>query len=133
MKIYLKNPDTSSLKNLIKEGFGVHQYKFVETYFDEECTNVQCKRARRSFEDLWKIAKTYFPETTEVILAKTLQILYKDGPILAIFCSDIQKVVFWPYPEIINREGTLVNYVMLKNEKGKSPYSAMDIEALANS
>lgn len=135
MKIYLRNPDTSSLENLIKEGFSQHSYQFVETYFDEECLNVQCRTARRSFEDLWEIAKTYFPETTEVILAKTLQNLFNKSFLLLSYCSDIRKAVFWPYPELKNKAGSLLHYVAeeCKDTKGQSSYSARDIEALANS
>lgn len=67
------------LHDLLKTGFS-HQPnqlsnnfgKFPETFHNKECTYFQCHAARRSFEDLFDISQTYFPETTEEELAKLL-------------------------------------------------------------
>jgi len=72
------------------------------TYLDKECTEVECAANRRSFEDLLTLAKSYFPETTELDL---MQILL-DLKLSFIFCEDIRKIVF-SHPED--------NYVNYKN------------------
>lgn len=60
------------------------------TYVDKQCTKIDCSRARRSFEDLLCLTKTYFPSATECDLMRALknQNLYFD------FCRDIHKIVF---------------------------------------
>lgn len=88
MKIYFKNADTSTLEKLLKS-FYINEYA-RPTYTDEKCMNVECAAKRRSFEDLYSISKTYFPETTEEQLLQALINI----DILFYHCSTINKLVF---------------------------------------
>lgn len=89
-KIYLKEPDLTDLKSLIQYGYSANGY-FVTTFEDKELTKVQYhSRARRSFEDLLAISRTYFPETTEVDLMKVLI----EIKIKYYFCGSTRKIVF---------------------------------------
>ncbi len=75
MPIYLNTQGHSfkNIKELIIYGFDQgHVNKFVPTYHDQACTVQECHSARRSFEDLLEICKTYFAETTPKQLARTL-------------------------------------------------------------
>lgn len=133
MKIYLKEPELTSLSSLIFNGFSelvpYHRfYKFVTTYNDEECTKLECNPARRSFEDLLKIGRTYFPETTEGELISVLYELHKRFGIGAFWCPDIRKYVFY------NRQAksdikfiVMNNGIYDKSEKGNGEYSYNDL------
>lgn len=77
---------------LLLDGFTAQNGKFVETFTDEELTQSQCHRARRSFIDLWDICKTYFPKCTKERLA---WVLLNNIPGLMCFtCPIINRVVF---------------------------------------
>lgn len=130
--IYIKNPITTSLEDLLCGGWPGHNQNFVETYKDEECTDTQCGRARRSFEDLLEISRTYFPETTEIELAKTLQELGNKYNLIATFCGDINKIVFWRWDTVKSYKNDLFHFIedSKRNTKGNSPYSANDIQDL---
>lgn len=95
--IYIKNPNTNSLFDLINDGFSVLSWdntgkRFVATYSDEECSYEECHEARRSFYDLLEIARTYFPNTTEKELAEAISKLEN---ITCFICCDIEKYVFF--------------------------------------
>lgn len=100
MAIYLRDPDTSSLRNLINNSYedgedGIWG-KFALTYSDKECKTLQCKKANRSFSDLLDIAQTYFPGTTEKELWETMKSLNNDEDLLdCVFCYDVWKIVFY--------------------------------------
>lgn len=112
-KIYLKEPNLTDLKSLINNGYSANGY-FVRTFNDETCISVQCRGgARRSFEDLLAISKTYFPKTTEVDLMKVL----KQINIKFYFCSSVKKIVFH-YLGIFNLEKNgFDQYLKLENAK----------------
>lgn len=93
MAIYCNIEDKSSLYNFLLEGYYLSQ--FVETYYDEELTLQQCDLAYRSFEDLLELSQTYFPETTERILAQTLLELHSNKKIRVSYCTTIDKIVFF--------------------------------------
>ena len=133
--IYIKNANTNSLKRLLSKGWAGDYQSFVETYNDKECKDIECGRARRSFEDLLEISRTYFPETTEIELAKTLQELGNKHNLIASFCGDINKLVFWKWVFIKPYKNDLLHYVddSKRDTKGNSPYSANDIQELINS
>lgn len=80
------------------------------TYFDKKCTRVECRGKRRSFEDLFTLANTYFPGTTELELMQTI----KDSKLTFIYCNDIHKIVFLRYsadkPEWVSRFKTHAEY-----------------------
>ena len=82
MNIYLKlteQPET--IEELLKALFSVaanHNDRLlnIETYYDKECTKIQCIRAKfRSFEDIFDIVNTYFPNTSEEDVMKSLLFL----------------------------------------------------------
>lgn len=101
MSIYLKIPIGTEINN-IKELLGVlysnniyndiNDYYSITTYYDKECTLIECSKLRRSFEDLLEICRTYFPSTTEEDLMKELL----DSTYLKWSkCGDINKIVFY--------------------------------------
>lgn len=112
-KIYLKEPNLTDLKSLITDGYSVHGY-FVKTFNDETCTSVQCKEgARRSFEDLLAISKTYFPKTTEVDLMKVLKQINMNF----YFCSTVKKIVFHYLGNFNLEKNGFDQYLKLENAK----------------
>ena len=128
--LYIKfGNDYQNLENLILQGFSGHYAGYFQfTYLDHECTKEEDRQRRRSFDDLLVIARTYFPETTEEELA---QVLTKTPRMRALFCRDIQKVVFVrDYDNDKNSfhvdlgSGTI-------DTKSASKYSAIDIYKLA--
>lgn len=139
MSIYLKKDGTefTNVYDLLK--FGYTQYgekswgeRFVKTYSDPECTQLECKAARRSFDDLLTISRTYFPETTEVELAKTLEQLRKERVVFCLFCPDIERVVFYRstgYGHDSFKNGVNENY---HDREGTSNYSLNTILGLIN-
>jgi len=102
MAIYFiggSSPDVTNIEELIAKGFkeSGQGYNFAETFINAECTEVECKPARRSFLALVEICQTYFPETTQEDVAKVLVELIqgKENSFLACgFCGNINKVVF---------------------------------------
>lgn len=97
MKIYVKIKEgvkINNIKELIeylysKDGSDHHYSQ--KTYRDEGCTNTQCKGYRRSFEDLYDLSKTYFPNATKPELMSALMSI----PRLRWYrCNDIGKIVF---------------------------------------
>ena len=95
MKIYFeidKKPRT--VKELLKKGFSTLDGRFKVTYKDSKYKKKQCHSARRSFDDLLNICKTYFPRTKEQRLAKVLFQLNKEIGLGCIFCGTISKLVF---------------------------------------
>ena len=89
MKIYFRNPNTTTLKTLLQSLYSIDGYT-VPTFFDENCTKYQCRGHRRSFEDLLLISKTYFSNTTKEELLKCLISMNMKF----YFCSNINKIVF---------------------------------------
>ena len=80
----------TSLREFISKCFD--GYRFYATYHDPENVEMQCHRARRSFDDLLEISRTYFPETTEKELVDIL--FSPDMKMFIRFCPDIRKAVF---------------------------------------
>lgn len=62
-----------------------------KTYNEPELITEQCHSARRSFEDLFNIAKTYFPESTKV---DVMNALLNIKNITFFRCYTINKIVF---------------------------------------
>lgn len=86
------------IEELLTRGFTSKSYEsktFLTTYHDQDCTQKQCHNARRSFDDLFTICKTYFPKTTKKELAKTLFTLSKKINLVASYCYTINKLVFY--------------------------------------
>ncbi len=99
--IYLKlKSKPKRLNTLFRHLFNHCRHGFfgsVETFRDEDCTILQCNSGRfRSFDDVYDIAKTYFPETTEKKVMKALLKLNLpyEGEKVKIYianCHDIKK------------------------------------------
>ena len=70
------------------------------TFTTPDCTEVQCYGyKRRSYENLLELALTYYPETTEKELLKTLDSLEESSithsqKVCANYCEDVGGVVF---------------------------------------
>ena len=64
-------------------------YCKIYTYYDKECTNIQGDENRRSFDDLYILFKTYFPEITK---KEVLELIAID--LHFYFCDGICKIVF---------------------------------------
>lgn len=99
--IYLKlKSKPKRLNTLLRKLFNDCSHGFfgtVETFKDEDCTELQCRAGKfRSFDDVFEVAKTYFPQTTE---KKVVETLFKlkftyEGNRVKIFianCHDIKK------------------------------------------
>lgn len=88
--IYFKYAEKAkNLEQLLEIGFTAAYGMFQPTYEDKEFTKTQCKSARRSFNDLLRIAKTYFPKTTQKELATILVNKYA-----SFYCAGMQLVIF---------------------------------------
>lgn len=131
MKIYFKQKPGKrrGIKSLLKMGFE-NPYSFKRTFKDPEYTKLEFRSARRSFGDLLLICKTYFPNTTEEKLAKTLLELHKEIGVRASYCTTINKVVFFKDPAKVSF-GYGVNGLQ-KRLKGEGTHSFNEILKLAN-
>lgn len=108
---------------------------FTKTYFDKLTQNQQCKKGNRSFEDLYAVIKTYYPNCTKKHFAKQLERLLKKSKIRLLFCPDIQKWVFINvlYGTDDKNFKYLYNYNsshLKLNIKGKGEYTYFDILSL---
>lgn len=96
MKIFVKDPVLTDLKSFFEKCFtfpiGKYSYKFVKTYLDATCTEQESMPARRSFDDLLLIARTYFPDVSETEVIKTLSSIDR---MRCFVCTDINKPVFY--------------------------------------
>lgn len=94
-KIYVNFKDFNTVPEFLKKllSFGSSS-RGVKTYFDEECTLVQCKSNRtRSFDDIFILVNTYFTISEEDLLKELLVLhLGKKNPYMYT-CSDIGKDV----------------------------------------
>lgn len=136
MQIYLKISKDAAINNIYdlilygyygNNGESIYSYKFHRTYKDKECTIEECHPARRSFEDLLKICKTYFPNTTEVELALTLEKLRIDKKISCLYCNTINKLVFISHKSSAELSFTCYVHKSEINTKGNGKYCLKDI------
>lgn len=109
---------------------------FTKTYFDESCQTQQCKNGNRSFEDLYAVIKTYYPNCTKKHFAKQLEKLLKESKIRLLFCPDIQKWVFMNI-SLFSTEDNQYKYLydykssrLKLNKKGEGKYTYFDIMSL---
>ncbi len=78
MAIYLKIDKPNTIQELLLQLFSCYGYynTGAETYFDEACTQIQCESNKwRSFDDIFEIVNTYFPNTEEKEIMHELLIL----------------------------------------------------------
>lgn len=139
MPIYLRIPKDKEIANLYdllvygytnKDGERADS-KFSRTYKTPDFSESDCHSARRSFDDLLEISRTYFPETLEKDLALCLEELRKKEKLVCIFCSDINRVVFLTG---YSTTTSFKQYISLReiNRKGTSNYCLQDILNLIN-
>ena len=99
---------------------------FCTTYDSAACNNMQCHEARRSFEDLLEICRTYLPNTTEVEVADAIYAMHKRYEVRPYFCHGVNKCVYRCYPE--DKYTTYFSNIRdAETLRNNSPYSAMDV------
>ena len=107
MAIYLKIDKPNSIEDVLLNLFAFkgHYHTGVETYFDEACTQVHCDANKwRSFDDIFEIVNTYFPNTDvkEVIHQLLILPLQKSNGIdlypYFVFCNKINMCTLMQYP-----------------------------------
>jgi hypothetical protein len=120
-----------TIEELIEMGYSGTGCKFQETFTDKEYTQLDCKRARRSFLELYDIVKTYFPTCT---LSEFAYIIMKKSTcgLCLFYCGDIEKFVFEKYipsqhtvissnevVDFVDHTGVSINYIkdLAKNYK----------------
>ena len=67
------------------------------TYKNKRCTIIQCNGKRRSFEDLYRIVKTYYPSISIKRFHVILKHLHDNANLNFFYCTDIKNVVFLFY------------------------------------
>lgn len=89
--IYLKlDNKPTTFSELLLELYGERSYSKCYTYKDEECTVIQCSAGSyRSVDEIFEIARTYFPEIT----FQEVQDELKEQGFTWDFCFDIEKIV----------------------------------------
>ena len=111
MAIYIKGPKPRTIKSLIKRLYSYKKgyfniVKSTSTFFDRECIRLECDDAKnRSFDAIFEIVNTYFPNTSEKEVVKELLstvIVYnkKSYKCNILYCPNISKPVcyFNTYP-----------------------------------
>lgn len=84
LKIYVNFEAPATLAEFLDKyfdyGYNINNVRGIETYYDKECTTIQCVSGKyRSFDDLMLLAKTYYPDTTPADLMRELLLLEKAG------------------------------------------------------
>lgn len=142
MKLYVKIKKIKGEKitTFLKKCYNIYPNSydiiFTETYFDITCLNKQCKKGNRSFEDLYSVIKTYYPNCTTKHFAKQIEKLIKTSKMRLLFCPDIHKWVFMNISTSStesNQFKYLYDYFSSRlklDEKGKGEYSYFDILSL---
>jgi len=134
-KIYCKIPKQTYATEFLRKCFIVFYNgitgKFVRTYHDEAFNNQQCGVARRTFEDLYCIVKTYYPSYTKRNLAKMLNTLNIKDNIFPMWCNAQDKVVFIRKNSSSN-DRAFEHYMEHDDhsDKGNGGYSLNDIKKL---
>lgn len=139
MKLYvdIKKENKERITTFLKKCYNINSSHivFTETYFDELCQNKQCKKANRSFEDLYATIKTYYHHCSKKHFAKQLDKLIQKSKLKLLFCPDISKWVLMniSYGTHDNTYKNLYNYDNSKSKlkkKGKGKYNYYDIMLL---
>lgn len=86
-----KKPQTFDDVLNVLFNYAISSRSLVPTYSDEECTILECSYdRRRSFQALFEIARTYFPDITINEVFESI----KRKRLSYYVCRDIRKVVF---------------------------------------
>ena len=102
-------------------------YGFPTTYSGINCDNRQCENgAQRSFSDLYKLMKTYYPRITHKQLIKIInKKCTRNKYFNLIYCPDVNKIVLYKGQWFENKKRFLFNNTyfdycyFLKKEKIK--------------
>jgi hypothetical protein len=126
MNLYIKG-EINTPKDILKNWKDNPYLQY--TYIDKECTIIEqnCGK-RRSFEDIYKVFKTYFPEITEEEVLKEMI----DAEMSFYFCSNINKIVFHflPYKDLIGIRSlgdVLDKTFVIRKTWGINSYTAEDL------
>ena len=139
MKLYVEEKrENERITTFLKKCYNFktsYNIVFTRTYFDELCEKQQCKKGNRSFEDLYAVIKTYYPNCTKKHFAKQLEKLLKESKLRLLFCPDIQKWVFMSVS--FGGDSKEFKYLYDYNssrlklgKKGKGEYTYFDILSL---
>ena len=136
MSIHCEIPTKRTVVSFLRDGFtsrlnGIDG-KFVTTYSDEDCTEQECKPARRSFNDLYDIVKVRYPKYDKNKLAYRLLWMIQKGHLSAIYCPAIKKIVFFNKRAHYNFIGTDNISKKPLNYKGVDGISAKNLIDMAN-
>lgn len=73
------------------------EYGFPTTYKDIDCNNLQCTSgSQRSFSDLYRLMKTYYPRITHKQLIKIInKICTRNTRFNLIYCPEVMKLVLY--------------------------------------
>jgi len=142
MKLYIKDVTrdkkdtlyTFLLKNLNIGGHYEKRGKFNATYYDPEFKQLQYKSAKRSFEEIVLISKTYFKVSDKTVAKVIIRILNKYPQVTLVLCDFAKKWVV--YCDLSKNENSKYcakyNQGFLKiNEDGHGKYTYNDIMVLA--
>jgi len=119
-KIYFRGGEDASDETKLIKLFLHDSGLFKETFQDENLTIWECNSARRSFEDLLTVCRTYFGNTTEEELMQALI----NNNIRYYYCNDINKTVFHLRGEVYIKDGFNTYYMDSSSiSSNKSPYT----------
>lgn len=110
MKIYVNFEPPATVKEFLKKFFSesnyAHQgFSAVETYFDKECSTIQCEKNKfRSFDDLFDLVNTYYTVKPEELMHELLTANLKNGNYDVVLhmgnCSSIERIRMCFYKEL---------------------------------
>lgn len=108
--IYVKFSPPKTIKEFLEEFYdAINSWNLISvaTYKDKECTELQCAAGRsRSFDDMYELITTYYPETTRKDLVHellTFRITRPNGYFYFAnsYCYEIKRPVIGYYFQFI--------------------------------
>lgn len=110
MSIYVNFEVPENPKEFLKKFYSIlwgDRAYCKETYFDKECTRLQCSEQKlRSFEDLFELFTTYYPDLTKKDLIEILSsVVLKSNTNVPLYlhisnCSTISRIRVFYYKDI---------------------------------
>lgn len=134
MALYVKEERKPTLYEFLKHCFSIEGNSgcFVPTYTDKECTILECRVARRSFEALLEISQTYYPKCSEKALARIIYKLNDLDNLYAYPCGTVKNIVFKIAPESTTKVDLWKSMGSIKMDwKDAGKYTQRDIMFLA--
>lgn len=140
MKLYvnIKIRKNQKLSTFLKKCYNIqngYYIGFIPTYHDPVFKHKQCGQANRSFEDIYSVVTTYYPECTKQLLARELEKIMKLNFIKLLFCTEVKKWVFMKTSKFTTNScfKYLFDYKDSKlklKKKGKGEYTYFNIMKL---